>query len=407
MAQESLISQINDWLVDQALGEPDIVEMFNSACQRLAAIGIPVSRARLTWPTLHPLFRAETVLWRRGAIAEFEQFNHQDSVTEEWLRSPMHFMMEADVTVFRRRMEGPDKLIDFDVVQELADQGYTDYLVIRTTFSQPGMFADPRRRGIFLTWATDREGGFSDSDLGTLQRLQRRFAVCCKTAIQSRIARNITQTYLGHHAGDQVLQGSIRLGDGQETKALVWYSDLRSSTHLAETMPSADFISLLNVYFECAARPAIEAGGEVLAFIGDAVLAIFPFAETDEIPDLAGKIFDATRRSLARADQVNLERRNAGLEPIRFGLALNVGSVMFGNIGVPERLAFSAIGPTVIEVARMEKLTKVIGARVLTTRDIATVEPGLWRSLGEHPLEGVGQPVELFSFREDAAAQAA
>ena len=128
---------------------------------------------------------------------------------------------------------------------------------------------------MFVTWASDRPGGFIDDDLSTLQRIQRRLAIACKTVIQSQISRNIAEAYLGRQTGQRVLAGSIRLGDGEQTRALVWYSDLRNSTRLAETMPSEDFLNLLNVYFECSARPAIAAGGEVLAFVGDAVLASF------------------------------------------------------------------------------------------------------------------------------------
>ena len=404
MAETTLIDQVRDWLIDQALGEPDMVEMFHGVCQRIAAIGIPIARARLMWPTLHPLFQAETVVWRRGRTIELEQFNHQDTNSDAWNRSPMHFMGESGIGLLRRRLVGPGKLLDFDVVKDLADEGYTDYLVIGTSFTQPGTLLDERRRGIFVTWASDRPGGFTDEDLTALQRLQRRFAVACKTVIQARIAKNITETYLGRQAGARVLNGLIRLGDGQETRAIVWYSDLRDSTHLAETMPSAVFLELLNAYFECAARPAITAGGEVLAFIGDAVLAIFPVGDDTDVPALAARVFAALQTSLALSDQVNRARQASGLEPIRYGLGLNLGTVMFGNIGVPERLAFSAIGPTVIEVARIEKLSKTTGDRALASRDIAALAPELWRSIGEHPLQGISHPTELFAFRGETGA---
>ena len=173
-------------------------------------------------------------------------------------------------------------------------------------------------------------------------------------------------------------------------------------------MPSAEFLKLLNIYFECAATPAIEAGGEVLAFIGDAVLAIFPIEDKAELPALAEKVFAAVQDSLARLDEVNRERRSEGLEQIRFGIGLNIGSVMFGNIGVPERLSFSAIGPTVIEVARIEKLTKSLGSRASSRR--ATL-PALRRSAG--PASGCtgwrasGSPPNCSVIVERAAAQAA
>jgi adenylate cyclase len=260
---------------------------------------------------------------------------------------------------------------------------------------------------MFVSWATDRPTGFSDDDLAALQRIQRRLAVTCKTVIQARIARNVSEAYLGRQTGERVLSGLIRLGDSEARRALVWFSDLRDSTRLAETMRGADFLDLLNLYFECAARPAMAAGGEVLAFVGDAVLAMFPVNDDAELPQLTRRVLEALRMSLVAADRMNAERRRAGLELIRYGIGLNIGTVMYGNIGVPERLAFSAVGPTVIEVARLEKLTKTIGARVLATSEVAAYDPHLWRSMGRHALDGFGEPQELFGFREEAAAVAA
>jgi adenylate cyclase len=407
MAEASLITQINDWMIDQALGDPDIIDLFDGVCQRLSCIGIPIARARLMWSTLHPLFRAETVLWQRGQPAELEQIVHTDLESPAWLRSPMRFMLDAGVPVLRRRLAGPGKLLDFQVLEELAEQGYTDYVIVATELSPTFIQPSGRRGGIFVIWTSDRLNGFTDDDLTALQRIQRRLAVACKTVIQSRIARNITEAYLGRQAGERVLNGSIRLGDGQATQALVWFSDLRNSTRLAETLPSAEFIELLNVYFECAARPVISEGGEVLSFIGDAVLAIFPFTDPAELPRLAARAFSAVRQSLEMGDRANAERIPAGKPPVRYGIGLNTGPVMYGNIGVPERLAFTAIGPTVIEVARIEKLTKSVGARALATREIAMLDPQLWHSIGQHGLEGLGEPQELFGFREEAAAEAA
>ena len=125
MTDTTLVNGINEWLVDQALSEPDIVGMFEALCNRIHAIGIPLGRARLTWPTLHPLFQAETILWARGKPTEFEQFIHQDTASEAWLRSPMKYMFDNDVDVLRRKLEGPSKLLDFPVLEEVAAQGMT------------------------------------------------------------------------------------------------------------------------------------------------------------------------------------------------------------------------------------------------------------------------------------------
>jgi adenylate cyclase len=407
MPQNGLLSQINDWLIDQALGEPDIVELFDGVCHRLAGIGLPIGRAWLAWSTLHPLFQAESVLWQRGKPAELGQFVHQDTATDAWLLSPMKYMLESGVQVFRRRLVGSDQLVDFPILKELAERGLTDYLLLSSDLFASAAFRDEMRRGMFVSWAADRPSGFTDEELEALQHIQRRLAIACKTVIQARISRNISEAYLGRQTGDRVLNGLIRLGHAEETRALVWYSDLRNSTGLAETMPGADFLHLLNVYFEFAARPAIAAGGEVLAFVGDAVLAIFPVDDDAELPCVTRRALSALRESLVLSDSINAERRRAGLETIRYGIGLNIGSVMYGNIGVPERLAFSAIGPTVIEVARIEKLTKTIPSRVLATEAVAGIEPHLWRSMGFHHLDGVGRSQELFGFLEAAAAEAA
>ena len=404
MTDRTLVTGINEWLVDQALSEPDIVAMFEGLCNRIHAIGIPLGRARLTWPTLHPLFQAETILWRRGSDTEFEQFMHQESQSDAWLLSPMRYMFENDVLVLRRNLDGPSKLLDFPVLEEVAAQGMTDYFVIITPLSVRNEDGIKGQMGIISTFSADRAGGFNNEELEALQKIQRRFAVACKTVIQSRIARNISETYLGREAGSRVLAGSIRRGDGRETKAVVWYNDMRDSTALADTMPGADYIQLLITYFACTATPVIDAGGEVLDFIGDAVLAIFPYQDAVEQKAAVKAATTALQNVIKARDALNAERAEQGLFPIRFGIGLNTGTVMFGNIGVSQRLTFSVIGPTVNEVSRIEAMTKATGIDALVTREIVALDPGKWVSIGNQRLPGVSEEIELFTFAKEPAA---
>ncbi len=398
MTDATLVTGINEWLVDQALGDPDIVAMFEGLCRRMHAIGIPLGRARLTWPTLHPLFQAETILWNRGKPTEFEQFVHQEIASDDWLKSPMKYMFDNDVNVLRRHLDGDSKLMDFPVLHDVSAQGMTDYLVIRTGLSVRNDTATNGKLGIIGTWSADRPGGFTNDELEAIQKIQRRFAVACKTAIQARIARNISETYLGKEAGNRVLAGSIRRGDGNETRAVVWYNDMRNSTALADTMPGQDFIQLLNEYFDVTATPIIEAGGEVLDFVGDGVLAIFPYNDADEQKIAVKAATTALHKVLEARDKLNEARREQGLFPIRFGIGLNTGTVMFGNIGISQRLTFSVIGPTVNEVSRIESLTKATGVDALVTRDIVALQPEHWVSIGSQRLSGVSEEMELFTF---------
>ena len=200
MNRNTLITEIGEWLIDQALAQPNITDLFTQVCLRLTAAGVPLSRSRLMWPTLHPLFQAETVLWHRDQDTEFSQFPHQDNVSDEWLNSPMHFVLENGLDTLRRNLDGPNKMVDFEVLKELVAEGHTDYLLIATGFSDSQVRSSRMDGGILVMWSSDRPGGFSDDDLAALKKIQRRFAAACKNVVQNRIALSITETYLGKHA---------------------------------------------------------------------------------------------------------------------------------------------------------------------------------------------------------------
>ncbi len=402
MAHQALVQPIQDWLIEQALGEPDVVKMFETMCQRLTGVGIPIARARLIWQTLHPLFRAETVIWDRGKPATLDQFRHQDNETDAWHKSPLKFTLDNRLDIFRRQLFGENMMLDFPILTDLKEQGFTDYVIVATAVSDArntdGSF-QKGPRGVLVTWTSDRQGGFSSDDLEALQKIQRVFALACKTIIQSRISTNIATTYLGERAGESVMRGQIRRGDGAQTHAVVWFSDMRNSTMLAESLPSDVYFALLNSYFEATAGPLVDHGGEVLDFIGDAVLGIFPYDNSEGLAEAARRANAALDETLARGREVNAEREKLGLDRFNFGVGLNVGDVKFGNIGIPQRLSFSVIGQTVNEVARIESMTKLLQQPVLSGRKLAQLNPERWRSLGEHKLDGVLEPMELYAFR--------
>ena len=398
MSHEALISPIREWLIDQALGDADITELFDTLCKRISSVGIPITRARLFWPTLHPLFQAETVSWDKGAEPVLEQFVHQDEASDDWNKSPLKYLIDHDLNILRRELTGPNRLIDFELLEGLEKKGFTDFIAMSTDLEGTSFRTREggNDSGIMVTWATDINNGFSDNDLIALQKIQRRFAVACKVMIQARIASNIAYTYLGARAGGSVLDGQIVRGDGQTTKAVIWYSDLRNSTQLAETMPADDYFNLLNSYFTATAQPIIDHGGEILDFIGDAVLGIFPYTTNRELKAAAKAAQSALNASCMAAAEINGQREKEGLEIFRYGIGVNVGEVMFGNIGIPSRLAFSVIGPAVNEAARIESLTKVFDPVILAGKSFAQINPANWKSLGEHRLEGVAQPIEIF-----------
>lgn len=394
------VEAIEDWLIREALGDPDLAAMFGSFCDRIAAAGIPVSRAMLTWATLHPLIEAESALWRDGST-ERAQYLHEEEETEDWLQSPVRAVLVSREPRLRRRLDGgnlaPD---DFPILTSLRADGFTDYLVLATGFRLPTI-RDMPGTGIIVTWATRAPGGFSDTAIDHLEYLQVRLALAARATIQARIATTLADTYLGRRAGRQVLAGTIRHGDGETLDAVIFYSDLRGSTALAESLPREAYLALLNAYFDAAAGAVIAAGGDVLDFIGDAVLGVFPI-EAEGLAAATERAVGAAQAALARLAAAG---QRVG-QPLRCGIALSCGSVMFGNIGISDRMTFSVIGPTVNAAARIEALTKSLECTLLVTADIAAARPGAFESRGRFALAGFGDEVELFTPRAADAGPA-
>lgn len=403
MSHEALISPIREWLIDEALGDTDITKLFDTLCLRISSVGIPITRARLFWPTLHPLFQAETVSWEKDSKAVLEQFLHQDEASDDWNKSPLKYLVDNDLDILRRELTGRNRLLDFELLETLEQKGFTDFFAMSTDLEGTSFRTreGSNDSGIMVTWSTNAPNRFSDDDLLALQKIQRRFAVACKVLIQARISSNIAHTYLGSRAGSSVMDGQIRRGDGQTTNAVIWYSDLRDSTQLAESMPPEEYFSLLNAYFTATAQPIIDNGGEILDFIGDAVLGIFPYNNKRELKAAAKAAHKALYETCGLATSINEERSKDDLQTFRFGVGVNVGEVMFGNIGIPSRLAFSVIGSAVNEAARIEALTKKLKRTILVGKSFADISPREWKSLGKHKLPGVTQPIEIFDYSKD------
>ncbi len=391
----ALIDSVASWLMAGALGATTLEDLLSGCCEQLYAAGIPIARAHITFPTLHPLYASISLTWLRGSGIERNEHSHVETdgdYPEQFLQSPIFYMLKHRLPFLRRPLVGDDALLDFPFLEELRLEGITDYFAYLIEFGGGDM------DGMIGSWAVDNENGLSNAHIRSLQRIQYRLGVACKMRLRDQIAENVVSTYMGRNAGLRVLNGQIRRGDGETIHAAFWYSDLRGSTELAETLAPDAFISLLNTYFEAAAGAVLENDGEVLSFIGDAVLAVFPF-ESDGSGAKKACLHAYQAQGLAheRLVQINTARQSNGQDPLRFGTALHLGQAVFGNIGVAERLSFTVIGATVNEVSRLEDLTKVLGEDVLATDAFAKMVDVPWRSLGAHILRGTTVATELFS----------
>jgi adenylate cyclase len=214
--------------------------------------------------------------------------------------------------------------------------------------------------------------------------------------LKNRLARTLLETYVGSHASDLILAGATRRGSGTTVHAAIMVCDLRGFTRISDSWPRDDVIDLLNEYFDAMSAPIVKHGGEILKFIGDGLLAIFPLSRPSACTDLLHAVTEA-RDAIAALNEV---KREVGREPLTYGTGVHLGDVMYGNIGSQARLDFTVIGPAVNMASRLETLTKDLGKPILLSREFADRVTGYFKleSIGQHEVRGFQEPVELFAY---------
>lgn len=359
-------------------------------CVRIVDAGIPITRAFCGIHTLHPLVAATAYVWNRDEGAERFTASWEQRDSEEFRNSPPYHVGQTGEQI-RRRLDVPDEQLDFEILKDFKREGMTDY------FALPLVFSDGTNNP--MTFQTDSPAGFQEADIRGLTDIVEMMAPIVETESAYRIARQVLQTYIGRRTGSRVLSGAITRGEGETIEAVIWYCDLRGFTGLTDSLPSDQLIALLNDYFEIMAGAVTEVGGEVLKFVGDAMLAIFALSdeEGNDAEACCAKALTAARTARERLATRNAERQAAGMAVIECGLALHLGEVHYGNIGAPDRLDFTVIGPAVNHAARLEKLGSQLGHSIVASASVAAAAPGSWFTLGAHELRGVAEPQEIFA----------
>jgi adenylate cyclase len=380
-AQALDLQPIADWLDGGAVPAQTPQDVLRRLCHRLRDAGIPLYRVAVFVRTLHPNVAGRAFIWNeRTDLVEISDAPIGIQDTELYLTSPVRVVFTEHVEV-RARIEGRAGPLEYPILEELRDEGATDFLALPIRFLSGDVHG--------ASFVTRRAGGFADAEVEALRRILPPFSRVAEIYSWRRTARNILDAYLGEQTGEKVLAGKIKRGDGEDIDAVIWFCDLRESTPLAASMSRRAFLQLLNEFFECILGPVTEHRGEVLRFIGDAALAIFPIGARPA--EACRRAAAAAREAIARMEKFNRDRSR----PLGFGIALHRGKVTYGNIGTPTRIEFTVIGAAANEAARIESLCKTLGTPLLSER-VARHVPGA-RSLGRHGLRGVPEPVELFT----------
>jgi adenylate cyclase len=381
------------WLLEHGSSMPDMPHFLLGLIKKLTESGFPLLRLNVGQRTLHPQIAAIGYLWTRGDM-EISTITRDFSVINSavYTKSPIRQLYEFGIKRIRRRLEGPDAQLDFPILEEMREQGATDYAIFALNF---GAIV---RSSISIT--TDQVGGFSDIQLSAFEAIVPILAMIVEMLETRRLAGALLEVYLGRDPGQRVLAGAIQRGEGVTIAAAVWYCDLRDFTRLSNKMPRDEVIALLNDYFDAVARPVHANGGEILKFIGDAVLAIFPMLDDLDRDRQCRIALTAAQEALEAIDEMNELRASAGKKPLKIGIGLHAGSVTYGNIGVVShdlaRLDFTVIGPAVNLAARIGDLCRPLDEVLLASRAFASPCGSTLVPLGKYDLRGFDEPEEVF-----------
>lgn len=380
------LQPITDWLFRHGRLIENRYEFVGELSAQLVQIGTPIDRLQIIFPTINPLFSDTSAAWTKSTdnTVAFEA-HHTIKQTVRFIGSPLQTLLDTGRGVRQSLTDLPDNA--HAAFTELAEDDFVDYYAMPVTFNSGLSSA-------FIV-STKSRAGFSTCDINNFRQLRDFIAPTLEVFSLRHLSASLMDTYVGKRTGKKVLSGMIKRGDADTIHAALWFSDLRDFTEMTETLPANKLLKLLNDYFEFIDAAVTARGGEILRFIGDAMLIVFPI---DDSPQAACQAaLDAAHDAQQSLAALNYMRRQHGESEIQFGVGLNVGEVIYGNVGAPDRLDFTVMGPAVNRTARLESLTKILGEDILVSKQFADLVDCRMRSLGEHAMKGVAELQPVFA----------
>jgi adenylate cyclase len=388
------LQKLTDWLVDGARSAPNPQQMMAETCERLVAAGLPLWRVGVFVRTLHPDIIGVNFIWRPGAEVVVGTANYDMLDSPEYRNSPLAIVFGEGREV-RHRIDDPEAK-RFPFLDDMRAEGVTDYIALPILQIDGSVHAS--------SWTTRQSGGFSDEQLDGLRSLIRPLSRVIEITRMRRTASNLLDIYVGNRAGERIMGGQIRRGHTDTMQAAIWLSDLRGFTALSDRLPAETVVDILNHYFDCQVSAIRTHGGEVLKFMGDGLLAVFPIAEVvGDTEQVCTDVLEAARESRTKVDAMQYAIGET-IERFRFGVALHVGKVLYGNIGGGNRLDFTCIGPAVNLAARLEKIAGRLHRTVVASAAFAHSCAGAWSDLGEFPIAGFSKAERVYGLADEAAA---
>ncbi len=390
------------WLAEAAETGTSEEDILAGTCDRLRAAGVPVDRAFAGIELIHPLLDGQLYRWNSDDRAvtrhDLDRF---DDDRDEWAVSPLAQLHATGAPELRRRVGDSYVPGEFPVVDGAVADGVQDYVAFMLRRGGPHILGENDMT--FLTFGTRAPDGFCELSLDRLRASVAAISGAMRLATGPRMTYALMETYLGRNAGRRVLRGGIVRGEAEEIQAVLWLSDLHGFTKIADEVDPDEVVPLLNAYAEAQVAAVERYGGEVLKFMGDGLLAIFPIdggTGAGDAEQACAAALDAAEDTFATIGALNRDRKQRGQVTTTLYLGLHVGRVYYGNIGSPERLDFTVVGPAVNEASRIADMAKAVDKDAVVSSAFVGAAPGSRDrlvSLGRHALRGVKRPQELFT----------
>lgn len=386
------LTSVSDWLIGGARSAPRVDQFVTETCERMVNCGMPLWRVGVFVSMLHPSLIGRNFIWRRGAGVTMGSMAYGSEESDDYLSSPLATVFEQGLEVRRRLSDG--NVGNSPFFSDMHAEGATDYIALPLHMSDGEVHA--------TSWITKDASGFSDAQIDALRSLMPALTRMIEVWLLRRTAAGLLNNYVGGRAGARILAGQIRRGHTETMHAAIWLSDLRGFTALSDRLSSEAVVDVLNAYFDCQVPAILDHGGEVLKFMGDGLLAVFPIAENEgDAPTVCKRVMDAARESRANVAAMTYANGTETLGGFRFGLALHVGKVLYGNIGGGDRLDFTCIGPAVNLAARLEKIAGRLGRTVVASNAFAGHTDAGWTDLGMFSVAGFSAAQRVYGLTDE------
>jgi len=390
----SELQKLIDWLIDGGRSATSPSRFMAECCERMVAAGLPLWRVGVFVRTLHPDIYGRSFIWKPGAEVEVGAVDYKILDSPDFHSSPLIIVFQQGLEV-RARIDDPVSQ-RFPIVQDLRAEGVTDYIALPLFFTDGTIHAS--------SWTTKQSGGFTDDQLAALRGLITPLSRVVEIINWRRMAASLLDTYVGNRAGERILGGQIRRGHTETMNAAIWLSDLRGFTSLSDRVPAETVVDVLNNYFDCQVTAIRNHGGEVLKYMGDGLLAVFPIDEyVGDEQQVCSHVLEAAHESRASVADLQYPIGDV-VERFRFGVALHVGRILYGNIGGGNRLDFTCIGPAVNLAARLEKIASQTKRTIVASEGFAGICRGGWSDLGEFPVAGFSKAARVYGLTDETSA---